>query len=189
MGVSILQGSTLTMCTLFYCLLSNPSPPYHPEKSLRRSSARFYPTPTNQSHLPTSPTSLSDISSLASLMFPVIPWNTPHSNAKIVSSTGPNSMQISGDNVFPFFARIQTQIASTDTNRQKKLTLRVWTDCLKPSWRYTSCLCSCLNIAIFLLNDWPFSMTMWNLETDLYTHYHISYPQFSFRLSLTSTSF
>jgi hypothetical protein len=82
-----------------------PSPPsatssIPSEKPSRRSSADPYPAPADHNHLPT-PLLHSDLSSPTNSMSPVTPLDPSRSNAKIVSSTGSNTMQMSSDIISP----------------------------------------------------------------------------------------
>jgi len=71
------------------------------EKSSRRSSVDLYPTPTDAPQLPTPPASHSNVPSPANSMSPATPPNYEGDSAKIVSSTGSNTMQIPGSNISP----------------------------------------------------------------------------------------
>jgi hypothetical protein len=103
-----------------------PSPPSNnapvpPEKSSRRSSVDPYQTSADVPQLPTPPASHSNVPSPANSMSPVTPPNYEGDSAKIVSSAGSNTMQISGDNVSPpYHHHVHTRKSSSPLSAHTK---------------------------------------------------------------------
>ena len=82
------------------------------ERPSRRSSADSYTGTTDNTHLPTPPLH-SDASSPAFTMSPSTPPDVSHHNAKIMSSTGSNTMQISGDMLSPPYLHVHSRRSSS----------------------------------------------------------------------------
>jgi hypothetical protein len=93
-----------------------PSPPSTtsstPERS-RRSSSDSNPAQQGPPQLPTPPSSHSNIPSPANSMSPVTPPNYEGDSAKIVSSAGSHTMQISGESVSPPYHHAHTRKSSS----------------------------------------------------------------------------
>ena len=103
---------------------ADPPPPssssISQENSSRRSSANHYFGPTRGPQLPTPPMAHSDVSSPADSMSPTTPPDPSRSNARIVSSTGSNTIQFLGDNVSPPYHHIRTHRSSSPVAAHQK---------------------------------------------------------------------
>ena len=89
----------------------------------RGSSISSYPAQTNGTYLPTPPVLHSDVSP-CNLMSPVTPQDTSHSDTKIMSSAGLNTMQISG-NSYLHNSITLCQPTTMDTPSKKMLRVEV----------------------------------------------------------------
>lgn len=84
-----------------------------PREVISKVVGRVVSTPTDVPQLPTPPSSHSNVPSPANSMSPVTPPNYEGDTAKIVSSTGSNTMHISSDNISPPYHHVHARKSSS----------------------------------------------------------------------------